>query len=89
VWVPNWVVVAAAVVAAGGAWLRWYAARNVHPAVPLTVTVGGLLQTLAFVLIAFKSQAGTVGPGAVLAAVGLLGLLIVTVAQSSTWPAKK
>jgi hypothetical protein len=89
VWVPNWIAVVAAVTSAAGAWLRWFAARNIHPAVPLTVTLGGLLQTLAFLLIAIKSQAGTVGLGAVLTAVGFLGLLIVTVAQSSTWSTKK
>src|SRR6266542_2431946 len=67
IWGPNWLAVVAAIGAAGGAWLRWYAARNVHPAVPLTLTVGGLLQTLAFLMIAVKSHAGPIVMVAVLA----------------------
>jgi hypothetical protein len=89
VWVPNWLVVVAAVGAAGGSWLRWFAARNVHPAVPLTLTVGGLFHTLAFLVILVVSRAGTVGAGSVLSALALFGLLLLTVGQSSSWVAKK
>jgi hypothetical protein len=87
--IPTWMVVPAALGAAGGAWLRWFAGRNIYPAVPLTLTLGGLLLTLAFVTIQIASRAGAVGVGSVVTAVAFLGLLVVTLAQSTSWSAKK
>jgi uncharacterized membrane protein len=74
--VPHIFVLMAAAVAAVAYWLRASGRRNVPIPLPAGMALCGLVHTLCFLVILFRSRAGSVGPGSVLTAVGMLTLLV-------------
>src|SRR5262249_44263320 len=81
---PNWFVVVAAVGAALACWAKPAGKPSAVGAVAVGLALAGLVYTLCFLAILFRSKGGQAGWGSALTVLGMLALLALTL-----FPARK
>jgi hypothetical protein len=74
--VPHLFVLLAAAVSVAAYWLTASGWRNIPIPIPAGMALCGLVHTLCSVAILRGSRAGSIGPGSVLTAAGMLALLV-------------